>query len=121
MKVSNKEKIQILERFLRAAVGCYNEDAPVKYVKMGGVYEIIIECDPEVVTRYLEQLDFHDIKIDFLTSIVKENRKIRPIVEVNLIFERQYWREVKELENENKKLRSKIKDLQNKLNQYEDK
>ena len=115
MDISNKEKIQLLERFLRAAVGCYDPDAPVKYVKLDGTYEIVVECDPEVVTRYLDQLSFHDIKIDFFTSIVKEHGRNRPIVEVDLIFERQYWREVQKLRNENKELKRLVKELQDQV------
>jgi len=118
-KISDKEKIQILERFLRAAVGCSDSDALIKYRKISHIYEIIVECDPEIVTRFLDQLDINDIQVDFLSSLRKEEGEVIPIVEVDLMFQPQYWKDVLKLENENKELKKEIKKLRKQLREKE--
>jgi len=119
MNVSDKEKIEILERFLRAAVGCWNPDARIKYRKISNMYEINLQCCPEVITRYLDQLESNDIRVDFYPSLTEDDGETTPIVEVDLMFEHQYWRDVLRLENENKELKKEIRSLRKQLREKE--
>ncbi len=114
-RISDKEKIEILERFLRAVVGCHNPEAPIRYRKICDTYEVLLECNPDTIVKYLPELGLNDIDVMFYSALKKENGETVPIVEVEIMFEPQYWRDVLRLEKENKELKKEIRKLKKEM------
>jgi len=105
-EMSKDEKIQLLERFLRAVVG--RPDTEIRYY--GG--HIRLDCDIEDVIRVLSNLRIQSIEAFFYPIVRKSDwkwskEKWEGDTQVEFFFEPQYWKE-------NEELKKKIKELEGK-------
>ena len=127
-KVTNKEKIEVLERIIKAIFGTAR-DEEVVYKNYGMYTQVEIECDVNDVVEiqgrlqldeietYFSEEGYIDTREYFDTSgdKVKRIKKKVPCAKtlVTLYMNPVYWKKAEELEEELKKVNKELKQLKN--------
>jgi hypothetical protein len=118
-EITKDQKIQLLERFLRAVVGRPETEIIYKNYSLDFSFpKIVMECDVDNVIKIMSDLSMGgNIDTSFYTLGAKKvkdwfkNRgeKWEGCTEVEFLFEPQYWRDVERLEKENKELKERLR------------
>jgi len=116
LKVSRSEKIEALERILKALLSWEYSDYDIEYYKIGDVVTVkIVDIDLDKMVKWISCLRTDEIEVTFSTSY-KESRSpitrkkmIEPIVTAEISVFPQYWREVDKLKREIKELRKQLR------------
>ena len=120
-KVSDKEKIDALERVLRAVFG--RPETDIRYrTPYEGAIEIMLECDVDDALKVIIELSMNDIQSSFFVDerkLSEEDQKFwgkewEGFDTIHLFVEPQPWRENIELNKEIKELKKKLGSLRSK-------
>jgi len=115
-EVSDKEKIEVLERIVTCIFDMNNFKHPIqyrKYCKDTDMIWVTIRCDPDDASKVLSNLRFHEIEYDFTISEEKLseedvklwNKEYDGYCEIDLYIEPIQWKEVERLKKENEELK----------------
>ena len=116
MKVSRSEKIEALERILKALLSWEYSEYDIEYYKVGDMIAVRVhDIDLDKMAKWISCLNTDEIGVTFTTSY-KESRSpitrkkmIEPIVTAEISVFPQYWREVDELKKEIRELKKQLK------------
>jgi hypothetical protein len=112
-QISKDEKIQLLERFLRAVVG--RPEAEIIYFGGHSYPRIRVECDIDDVIKIMSNLEISGEIYTFFYPRARKEKFLsnksewEGTTEVMFSFEPQYWKQVEELERKVKELEGKNK------------
>jgi len=118
LKVSKSEKIEALERILKALLSWEYSDYDIEYYKVGDIIAVRVhDIDLDKMARWISCLNTDEIGVTFMTSY-KESRSpitrkkmIEPIVTAEISVFPQYWRHVEELKKEIKELKERLRKM----------
>jgi len=124
-KVSDKDKIRVLERILQNILGWLGAEEEISYHRMGDTVFVRIEIDPDKIAKWINDLTYDDIDVSFtnyvrMTEIVPgEDKEPEAYTVADIAVHPRYWevannlkKELKKLKAENTRLKRKLKKLE---------
>ena len=124
-KVSDKDKIRVLERILQNILGWLGAEKEISYHRIGDTVFIRIEVDPDKIFKWINDLAFDDIDVSFtnyvrMTEIIPgEGKEPEAYTVAEIGVHPRYWKladdlkkELKKLKAENTRLKRKVKKLE---------
>ena len=124
-KVSDKDKICVLERILQNILGWLGAEKEISYHRMGDTVFIRIEVDPDKIAKWISDLAYDDIDVSFtnyvrMTEIIPgEGKEPEAYIVAEIAVHPRYRevadnlkKELKKLKAENSKLKRKLKKLE---------
>jgi len=124
-KVSDRDKIRVLERILQNILGWLGAEKEISYHRMGDTVFIRIEVDPDKIAKWISDLAYDDIDVSFtnyvrMTEIIPgEGKEPEAYTVAEIAVHPRYWevadnlkKELKKFKAENSKLKRKLKKLE---------